>query len=306
MKVILTKKMSDDWSRTDIYQGCKHRIGSYYKRSGAIYTGDFNPIDRERFEKTLGNNLSEKIGVELNPFWVNYHVMLDGKNKNVYDTSDIKDEFDVKFLENHKDVAIGYTDRKPGTKYVLIKEQDEAEVVNKKAQIKVRAFTEYGRLTPEQMRKALRLYGHNPNSVSNEIVQSSLYTLVEEDPGKFITIWVDNPNKDIQFLIEESVAKNIIRNNKTIYKYGSDVIGYTLEETIDYLKDPRNGNIRLAIISQLEGKKEIDAPIEERGVKSQYKKLLEEIEKDNDTVKESAPEEKVEETVTPSKKKSKE
>lgn len=278
MKVILTKRMSDDWSRIDIYQNCKHRIGTYYKRSGALYTGDFNPIDKERFEKELGLNLSEKINNDYNPFWINYHIMLDSKNKNIYDTSNIKDEFDVKFLENHKDIALGYTDRKPGTKYVLLKEQDEAEVINKRAQLKIKAFTEYGKLTPEQMRKALRLYGYNGKTMSNEIVQSTLYKLVEEDPNKFILLWVDNADKDVQFLIEEAVGNNVIRNNKTIYKYGTDIIGYTLEDAIGYLKDPRNANVRLAIVSQIEGKKVVELPQEERTVKAQYKKLLEEDE----------------------------
>lgn len=280
MNVILTKRMSDDWSGVDLYQNCKHRIGSYFKRSGKIYTGDFSDVDKDRFEKALGENLAEKINQELNPFWVNYHILLDSKNKLVLDTDNIKDEFDVKFLEKHKDVAMGYTDRKPGTHYVLIKEQDEAEVINKRAQIKIKATIEYGKLTPEQMRKALRLYGHNSKSISNEITQSTLFRLVEDDPAKFITLWVENPNKETHFLIEEAIGNNVIRNEKTIYKYGTDIIGYTLEEAIDYLKNPSNANVRLAIISQVEGKKEVDAPAEVRTTETQFKTLLKEIEED--------------------------
>lgn len=279
MKVILTKKMADDWSRVDIYQNCKHYVTSYYKRSGRRYTGDLSEREQERFTKQLGINFDDK-----DDFWDTYNIMIDSKNKVVLDTENIEDEFAVAFCENHKDVAMGYTDRKPGTLYVLIKENDEAEVVNKRAQVKIKATVEYSKLTPEQMRKALRLYGHNPNSVSNEVVQSTLYQLIEDDPGKFVSVWVDNPNKEVQFLIEEAVANNVIRNNKTIYKYGTDVIGYTLEETIDYLKDPRNGNVRLAIIAQIDGKKETETPSESRKIKSQVTKLIEEIKEEEDVL----------------------
>jgi hypothetical protein len=277
MVVKLHKKISDDWSRTDIFSDCHHRIGSYIKRNGRRYTGDLSEREQERFSKALNINFNDR-----DDYWNTYHIAIDGKNNVTLNTENIEDEFAVAFLEKHKEVALGYNDRKPGTKYVLIKEEDEAEKVNKRAQVKIRAITEYGKLTPEQMRKALRLYGHNSSSVSNEIVQSTLYNLVEDDPGKFLTLWVDNDNKETHFLIEEAVANNVIRNNKTIYKYGTDIIGYTIEEAIDYLKDPRNANLRLAIISQMEGKKETETPIEDRTVKSQFKKILEEIEEENE------------------------
>lgn len=299
MKVILTKKMSDDWSKVDIYQGCKHRIGSYYKRNGRRYTGDLSEREQERFSKALGINFDDK-----SDYWDNYHVMLDSKNKLIFNTENIEEEWDVAFLENHKDVAKGYTDRKPGTLYVLIKEQDEAEVINKRAQIEIKAVTEYGKLTPEQMRKVLRLFGHNPNSVSNEVVQSTLYQIVKDDPAKFIQLWVENADKEVQFLIEEAVANNVLRNNKTIYKYGTDVIGYTLEEAIDYLKDPRNSTLRLAIVAQLEGKKTSEAPIEDRTMKSQFKQILEEIAEEKQDVSISNQQPSVDEETTTEDKKS--
>jgi hypothetical protein len=306
MKVRLTKKISDDWSKIDIYPKCYQRIGTYYKRDGRLYDGFKSLTDREEWEKILGKDLTP---VDTNEFWINFNIAVDSKNNVIFDTDNSWDRFRVNFLEGHKEVAMGYNDRKPGTKYVLVKEQDAAEEVNKRAQIKIRAFREYDKLSTEQMRKVLRMYGHNAWNTTNEVVQSTLYQLIEDDPKKFIGLWVENDNKEIQFLIEEAIANNVMRNNKTIYKYGTDVVGYTLEEAIDYLKNPRNANVRIAIQSQIEGKKEVEAPVKDKEVKSQINQLLEEIEKEDEKpieTKDEAPvvEETSKEDIKPSKKKS--
>jgi hypothetical protein len=60
--------------------------------------------------------------------------------------------------------------------------------------------------------------------------------------------WVNNPNKEINFVIEEAIAKNIIRKNRAQYYFGTDLIGNGLEDVIAYLKDKKNQEIKLAIM----------------------------------------------------------
>ena len=66
--------------------------------------------------------------------------------------------------------------------------------------------------------------------------------------------WVNNPNKEINFVIEEAIAKNIIRKNRAQYYFGTDLIGNGLEDVIAYLKDKKNQEIKLAIMQEIKSK----------------------------------------------------
>ena len=106
----------------------------------------------------------------------------------------------------------------------------------------------------EDMRKCLRLLGIKADTMSNELVEARVGENVEADPARFIRIWVDNPNKEINFVIEEALSKNIIRKNRASYYFGTDLIGNGLEDVIAYLKDKKNQDIYLSIMSEIKSK----------------------------------------------------
>ena len=66
--------------------------------------------------------------------------------------------------------------------------------------------------------------------------------------------WVNNADKDINYLIEEAIAKNIIRRNRSQYFFGTDMIGNGLDDAIAYLKDKKNQEIMLAIKQEIKSK----------------------------------------------------
>ena len=90
--------------------------------------------------------------------------------------------------------------------------------------------------------------------MSNELVEAKLSEQIESSPAKFIMRWVENPNKEINFVIEEAIAKNIIRKNKSQYFFGTDLIGNGTDDVIDYLNDKKNQDIRLAILNEIKSK----------------------------------------------------
>ena len=61
-------------------------------------------------------------------------------------------------------------------------------------------------------------------------------------------------NKEINFVIEEALSKNIIRKNRATYYFGTDVIGNGIEDVIAYLKDKKNQEIYLSIMSEIKSK----------------------------------------------------
>jgi hypothetical protein len=257
MKVILRPLNRNGWAGVIKYKDCFEKIGPYLTRSGNLYTGledivvngkvTINP-DRERLEKSTGLDLSPN-----SEYWITFRVRTAGKDI-FLDTSDAFDEIRYLFLKNHKNVMSSIMDRKPTANFVLINQEDEAKEANNFNRLKRRAIKEFDKLTSEEIGQALRILGHNADNISKEIAEQKLYDLVEADPEKFLDKWVNNNTKDTEYLIKTAVSKNILRKSKNIYKYGTDIIGHTLEDTINYLDDTANQDLRVAIMKEVEVK----------------------------------------------------
>ena len=169
-------------------------------------------------------------------------------------TDNPADEMKYIFLKNHKRVADGVNKISPATDYVLINQDIEAEVANKRSRIKKDALIATTKMSLEEMRKCLRVFGMKPDTMSNELVEAKLNELVEKDPEKFMSRWVNNKDKETTFIIEEAISKNIIRKNRSQYYFGTDLIGNGLEDVIAYLNDKKNQDIKLAIMGEIQSK----------------------------------------------------
>jgi len=247
MKVIVKPLNRNAWSGITQYKNCHTSLAPYFTRTGRLYTG-LSEVD----EKLLG----EKLRLELNPsspFWITFHIKFSGKDL-ILDTDDPYDELRYLFLKSHKRVANGLSDQKATANFVIINEEEEAVESNKIGQIKRKALKEFDKLTVSEMRKCLRLYGHNAEDLSNDTVEFKLSNLVDEDPSRFLDTWVLNANKDTEFLIQEAISKNVIRKTKNVYKYGTDIIGHGLDETIAFMDSPENQDLKLAITNETKAK----------------------------------------------------
>ena len=138
--------------------------------------------------------------------------------------------------------------------YVLINKDAEAEQTNRINKAKREAYRELDKMSIEDMRKCLRLYGMKSDTMSNELVEAKLSEQVETSPEKFMLKWVNNPNKEINFVIEEAIAKNIIRKSRTQYFFGTDLIGNGIDDVIAFLQDKKNQDIKLAILNEIKSK----------------------------------------------------
>mgnify|MGYP000169829822 FL=1 len=186
-------------------------------------------------------------------FWTTFAVKL-GKKDLILDTDKPLDELQYLFLKGYKRVADGLANMNPSKDYVLINKDSEAEQANRINKIKREAYRELDKMSIEDMRKCLRLYGMKSDTMSNELVEAKLTEQVETAPDKFMLKWVNNPNKEINFVIEEAIAKNIIRKNRTQYFFGTDLIGNGIDDVIVYLQDKKNQDIKLAIMNEIKSK----------------------------------------------------
>lgn len=265
MEVILRPVGKDSWSGKTRYKNCAVYLGSYFTRTGALYNGldmedlKYNQeqgVTARRLEKALGyaENTLGPNGRDGSNFWETFFIKVTGEKELLLDTSNAHDELKYIFLKNHKRVAEGLGKVTAGIEFVLVNKDSEAVERNKINKIKRDAIVEFGKLSLNDMRKCLRIYGYKSDSMSNDLVEAKLYELVDADPGKFFTKWVSNKVKNLEFLVEEAIAKNIIRRNKNVYYYGTEIIGHSMDDTIAYLDSPKNQDLKIAIQKEAEAK----------------------------------------------------
>ena len=250
MEVIVRILKVNPWTGLTKWPTTFDYVGPYWTRSGNIYTGLTNE-DARRLEKALGKQEGE-----LNPnsdFWTTFAVRIGAKDL-ILNTDRPMDELQYLFLKNHKRVAVGLSNIDPSKDYVMINSDAEAEQQNKANKTKREAYRELDKMSIEDMRKCLRLYGMKSDTMSNELVEAKLTEQIEKSPEKFMLKWVNNADKDINYLIEEAIAKNIIRRNRSQYFFGTDMIGNGLDDAITYLKDKKNQEIKLAILQEIKSK----------------------------------------------------
>ncbi len=246
MKVTVEPISANVWSNIIHYKNCYTDISTYFLKNGRRYTGftKENKEDQVRLEKELGLDLKPE-----SSFWDTFFVRMQDKPL-ILSSDDPLDELRQIFLSGHKLVARSQNEPKATAKYVIVNQEAEAVVKNRKSKIKREAISAFNKLSSTQMTKALRLYGYKAEGITNEIAEAKLFDLVESDPQQFLNIWVNNKDKDTQYLIELAISKNIIRKNKNAYHYGTEIIGHSLEDTIGFLDDKKNQDLKLVILNE--------------------------------------------------------
>ncbi len=244
MIVTLRQTSRDSWSGVKRYKNCSVYLSPYLTRAGGKYTG-LTPDDEKRLGEALRQDLSP-----TSEFFNNFFIRV-GDEDVLIDIDAPEGEVKYLFLKNHKRVANGLSDKtKPGANYVLINDDEQAKEANKRSQVKRKALKEFDKLSIDDMRKCLRIYGHNADSISNELVEHKLNEIVEENPQRFFDKWVDNKLRVSEYQIKDAIGRNVIRKNRNLYQYGTDIIGRSLEEAMAFLSDPENQDIKMAIIKE--------------------------------------------------------
>lgn len=247
MKAILRPIKRDKWSGLIKYRNCYEDLAPYFTRSGMIYTG-LTQSDEERLGRLLGLDL--KKGSE---FWKTFFIRTYTGDL-ILELEDPNDELKYLFLKNHKRVKTSEFEHKASANFLLINKEEEAKKSNLINKIRRKAMKEFDTLTAEDIRKVLRLFGFNGDNMEPEVAESKLFELVENNPQSFLDKWVDNKHRETEVIIEKAVSMNIIRRTKNIYKYGSEIIGRSMIEVVDFLESPKNQDILMTIMKAIQSK----------------------------------------------------
>lgn len=250
MVVELKIKKKNPWIGLVKYRNCFDYIAPYFTRSGSIYTG-LTPEDEEYFEKALGYEKGHL--AKTSDFWNTFCVKVGGRTV-LLDDSIPRQAMIIKFLSGHKRVATSLDKLDAGKDYLLINREAEAVEQNKQNKLRRDAIKEFDKLSLEEMRKCLRLFGMSADRMSNELVESTLFGFVDKQPKKFFDKWVNNKSKDTEYLLEQAIAKGVIRKDKTHYFYGSDMFADSLDDAIAYLDNKKNQDLKLTIMNETNNK----------------------------------------------------
>ena len=250
MVVELKIKKKNPWAGLIKYKSCFDYIAPYFTRSGSIYTG-LTPDEERYYEKVLG--YAEGTLAKSSDFWKTFCVKV-GSRTVLLDDQYPRQAMIIKFLSGHKRVATSLDKLDAGKDYLLINREAEAIEQNKQNKMRRDAIKEFDKLSLDQMRQCLRLFGMSSDRMSNELVESTLFNMIDKNPKKFFDKWINNKAKDTEFLLEQAIAKGVIRKDKTHYFYGTDMFADSLDDAIAYLDSKKNQDLKLAIINETNNK----------------------------------------------------
>lgn len=223
-----------------------------HKDTGVYVTG-LTEEDEKRLEKSL-NKLPGTLSRHNKDFWGKFFIKIPRSGMVLY-LDNAEHELMWLVCKAHQFIANSEEDKlyTPFARYVMTSEEEIEKKVNDKFELKSRAFAKYSTMSMQEQIDFLRVFGKNPGSEPREsFIRSQISKVIEDEPAKFLEIMEDKGYKTKVFL-KECVAKNIVLEKGTKFVLqGGDVIGYTLDQAIEYLKNPENQEVLIMLKGQLE------------------------------------------------------
>lgn len=194
-------------------------------------------------------------------FWSKYCIKVPKEGK-IFFMENPKDELDILVLKAHPSIANSAMEiaDSPGASHYLTSVEKEAEVNNVRERVEREAIKKFSPLSAAEMIDILKVYaisGHKmPHKITKatptDLVETSLYNKLKEDPEEFLRI-INDPSFKTKVLIDKFLTNKILLKSGSRYLvHGGDVIGVTLEATIEYLEDPYNQDVLLGLRAKLE------------------------------------------------------
>jgi hypothetical protein len=238
--------LPDDHDGAIRYSKCFERLTVQAARGTGVLQTGLTEEDERRLEKKM--NMSTGTLSRYNKdFWTMFRVDVP-KEGQILDLSFPEDELKYLVLKAHQRVANSEMERfdSPFAEYVMTSEEQEAKVVNKKSKLKRKAYKVFSAMSTTEMRDVLKVLGKRAGDDSSvDFVESQLDKIVTDDPQNFLNT-VEDPTFTMRAFIDDCISSRVLIKNGTKYQLpGGDVVGYALEQTIEYLQNPSNQEVYL-------------------------------------------------------------
>ena len=253
-RVVLKPIESYTWSGFHRYPKCKDAI------IADLGPGGYKTGLSEKEATELEKSLLMQPGT-LSPhskYWRDFAVHIGDKDE-IYDISAPLHQLDVAILKASKRVANSLEEltqgKWPGAEYYLSNAEEEAQTANEDVVLRKKASKIYVNMNFSEMRKFLKLIGRKSDSMSDVAVDNAVDEIVQSDPEMFINL-VNEENFEERVFIMTCVGLNILRERTGMYYYGDEMIGGTLQEAADFIKNPKNNDVVVALKKQVDAKEQ--------------------------------------------------
>ena len=156
------------------------------------------------------------------------------------------------FLMNHPLVENGSWIREDS----IQRQEQEASAIMSSAN----AVMEAAKLNMAEVRELARLLGLNLDS-RDDILKAHVLKIAAEQPDNFMRVWFDDDRHYRVFVLESQQA-GVIKWEKDTFKYGTQTIGVSEDQVIQWFKD--NKDIFALLKSQLNGNGKVEMDLVEQ------------------------------------------
>jgi len=238
--------LPDDHDGSLRYSKCFERLTVQATKGTGILNTGLTEADEKRLERKM--HMSPGTLSKYNrDYWTMFKIDVPSEGISL-DTNSPEDEVKYLVLKAHQRVANSEMERfdTPFAEYVMTSVEQEAKMENKKSKLKRRAYKVFSNMSTTEMADVLKVMGKRAgDTASVDFIESQLDKIVTEDPQTFINT-VEDPTFKMRAFIDDCISSRVLVKNGTKYQLpGGDVVGYTLEQAIEYLQNPDNQEVYL-------------------------------------------------------------
>lgn len=187
-------------------------------------------------------------------YWGKYRINIP-KEGLILNLDNPKDYLTYKVLLGHKEVANSEAEKhdSPFANYVITSDIQESKAKAAEVGVKRKAWSVFSKMTNEDMADFLKVYGKRPApNATTEWLEAEIGKLIETTPKTFLNIMEDKTFQMKAFIDDCIVKKALTKSGSKYILMGGDIIGYSLEDTIDYLSKAENQEVYISLKSKLE------------------------------------------------------
>lgn len=185
-------------------------------------------------------------------FNVEYAPRLNNTKETKLILDDIINQLRYKVLNASSKVANSEIAKKePFVDFYIVDEEAKAKAESIVFDYEWEAMELVLKLSPEEKRSSLRLFGkRGVDELSEAMLKSELTKELKKDPKAFCDTLKDKQLKT-RMLVEELIEYRILKRNGNYYNNGDDTIASSTDEAIDFFEDLKNQSVVLAMQTRL-------------------------------------------------------
>ena len=228
------------------YSKCFERLTVQAQKGTGVLNTGMTEEDEVRLETKM--HMSPGTLSKYNrDYWTMFKVDVP-KDGLVLDLTNPEDEVKYLVLKAHQRVANSEMERfdSPFAEYVMTSQEQEAKVENQKSKLKRQAYKLFSGMSTSEMKDVLKVIGRRVgDDASVDFVEAQLDKYLTDDPKAFIDT-VNDPTFKMRAFIDDCLSSRVLVKSGTKYQLpGGDTVGFTLEQTIEYLQNPDNQEVYL-------------------------------------------------------------